>query len=67
MRRRERERTLVQPLVPLVGVVGEGGAADVVKEEGATVRIPLLETEHGRTSTRLAKPITIGNAVMTRR
>jgi len=62
--------TLVHPLVPLVGEVGEGEATvdEVVEdEETGMVGTPLQETEHGRTRTKPTVAITIGNATMTRR
>lgn len=57
---------MTQPLVPPVGEVGEVGVAD--GDEGAgKAGIILPETEHGRTRTKLAEAITIGNEAMTRR
>ena len=58
----------MQHLVPLVGEVGEGGAADeVVEDEGAGVVRTLPKIERGRTRIRLAVAIMIGNVVMTKR
>jgi len=66
-----RKGTLAHPLVPLVGEVGEGEVAvdEVVEDEeaGVMARTPLPETEHGRTRTKRAVAITIGNAAMTRK
>lgn len=57
---------MTQPLVPLVGEGEEGGVAD--GDEGVgRAGITLPETEHGRTRTKLAEAITIGNEAMTRR
>ena len=64
-----RKRQLAQPLVPLVGDVGERWVADeVVADEGEGMgEVPLPETEHGRTRTKPAKAIMIGNVAMTKR
>lgn len=69
MKERRWQRIMTQPLVLLVGEVGEGGVEDeVVEDEGVVVaETPLPEVERGRTRIRLAKAITTGNAAMTRR
>lgn len=60
---------LTRYLAPLEGEVGEGGVADeVVADVGvAMAGTAMPEIERGRTRTRLAMVITIGNAAMTRR